>query len=45
MTYQLAYVPLNGFLVWLAQGWRFHNGIAEPMQSHHGAHVCLMVLR
>lgn len=38
-----AFVPLDAFLPWLLAGWRFHNGIAEPMQGHHGNYSCLMV--
>ena len=38
----LAYVPLNSFLVWLAQGWRFAGLVVEPMRGHHGAYSCMM---
>lgn len=39
----LAYVPLDSFLVWLAQGWRFAGLVVEPMRSMpHGYYSCLL---
>ena len=38
----LAYAPLDGFLTWLAQGWRFCGHVVEPMHGHHGQYSCLM---
>lgn len=39
---QVAYVPLDRFVLWLAQGWRFSGHVVEPMRGHHGAFSCLM---
>lgn len=38
----LAYVPLDRFVLLLAQGWRFAGLVVEPMHGHHGAYSCLM---
>ena len=35
MTRTFQCFPVNGWLVALAQGWRF-GWIAEPMHYHHG---------
>lgn len=43
MDYDVAYVPLDGFLFWLAQGWEFPRVVVEPMQGHHGFWSVLMV--
>lgn len=38
------YVPRDGWLVWLAAGWRFASDpIPWPMAGSHGAHAVLMV--
>lgn len=36
------YVPRNGWMVMLAQGWRFCGLVVEPMQGIHGHHSVLM---
>jgi hypothetical protein len=41
-SFLVAYVPLNGWLVKLAEGWRFPGMIVEPMQGHHGFWSVLM---
>lgn len=33
MTWLVRYVPLNGFLLALAQGWRFCGHVVEPERS------------
>jgi len=36
------FAPLHGWLPYLAAGWRFCNGVAQPMPGAHGAwSVCL----
>jgi hypothetical protein len=42
MTTDIIFAPLHGWLPYLAAGWRFVNGVAEPMPGSHGAwSVCL----
>jgi hypothetical protein len=36
------FVPLDGFLPYLATGWTFANNIAEPMPGSHGVWSILM---
>lgn len=38
----VAYVPLDGFLYWLATGWQFSGLVVQPMQGHHGFWSCVM---
>lgn len=43
MSYEIAYVSLDGFLTWLAQGWRFCGLVVEPIRAMpHGYYSCLM---
>jgi hypothetical protein len=35
-------MPLDGWLVKLAEGWRFPRFVVEPMQGHHGAYSVLL---
>jgi hypothetical protein len=41
-SFLIKYVPINGFLPWLAAGWRFCGLVVEPMHLHHGFWSCLM---
>jgi len=42
MTIEIIFAPLHGWLAYLAAGWTFANGVAEPMPGSHGAwSVCL----
>lgn len=38
------HVPMGGWLLYLARGWRFPNDVAQPMDGHHGVWVCWMVM-
>lgn len=37
------HVPLDRFLIALAEGWLFANLVAEPMVGHHGYYAALML--
>ena len=39
------YAPIGGFIVLLAQGWRFPGLIVEPMAGHHGTYSILLTRR
>jgi hypothetical protein len=41
--FEVAYVPLDGWLSWLAAGWTFGGIVAGPMAGHAGCWSCLMV--
>lgn len=44
MTYFVRYVPIDAFLVYLADGWTFPDDIAEPIQDpHHGQYSCILI--
>ncbi len=34
--------PLDGWLILLAQGWRFCGDVAEPMPGGHGRYSTMM---
>jgi hypothetical protein len=38
-------VPRDGWLGWLAAGWRFPGDVAAPMQGPHGAWSVLLCRR
>jgi hypothetical protein len=40
---EYVFAPIRGFLVHLAQGWRFPGLVAEPAMGHHGAYSVLLV--
>lgn len=44
LIWEVQYVHLTDFLIYLANGWTFPRCIAEPIQSHgvHGYYSCLM---
>ena len=39
------YAPIGGFIILLAQGWRFPGLIVEPMAGHHGTYSILLARR
>jgi hypothetical protein len=42
--FEVAYVPLDRFLVHLARGWTFGGIVVQPIQGMpHGLYSCLMV--
>jgi hypothetical protein len=45
MTYPCLcrYVPVNGFLAYLAEGWEFPEMVVEPMDGHHGHYSVIMI--
>ncbi len=42
-AFDAIYAPIDGFLPYLAVGWRFADDIAEPMPAHHGHWSVLLV--
>ena len=40
--WEAAYILVDRFLIALADGWRFTDDIAEPIQAHHGVYSCIM---
>ena len=45
MIFFARYVPMDGWLVYLARDWVFANElVAQPMLGHHGCYAVLMRL-
>ena len=38
----IIFAPRHAFLAYLAAGWRFANGVAEPMQGAHGDYSVML---